>query len=254
MKKPIHLHWASSKPNFGDHLSPLLCELLSERPVCHAKPEKCDLIAVGSILHRLSERFWNRSVDVWGTGRLDARPAHRSKHRYHALRGKLTAATVANHEVSIFGDPGLLADRLLSTLPSKRHTIGVVPHYSERKHPYTQALLSRLPDAVFIDVFDEPIDVIGKIAACHFVVASSLHGLVVADALGVPNQWIRISGNLRGQNWKFLDYYSVYDGLRPQSADINLIQSVTDLEARLVDYERPRLDQIKKALVDAFPC
>lgn len=253
MNTPIRLHWASSKPNFGDQLSPLLCEHLSGRPVRHAKPEHCDLIAVGSILHRLSERCWNRSVDVWGTGRLEARPPRKSKHRYHAVRGRLTAATVTNHEIAAFGDPGLLADRLLASLPAKRHTLGVVPHYSERDHPETKALRSRLPDAVFIDVFEEPLTVIEKIASCHFILSSSLHGLVVADAFGLPNLWMRITGNLRGRDWKFFDYYSVFKDIQPQAIQANSIHSFADTEARFECYERPGIERIKQKLAQAFP-
>lgn len=46
--------------------------------------------------------------------------------------------------------------------------------------------------------------------SCKCVLSSSLHGLIVADALGVPNRRIVLSDKIIGGDLKFDDYYSVY--------------------------------------------
>lgn len=39
----------------------------------------------------------------------------------------------------------------------------------------------------------------------------SLHGLVVADALGIPNIWIEPTPSMAGGRFKFDDYFSTLD-------------------------------------------
>ena len=48
--------------------------------------------------------------------------------------------------------------------------------------------------------------VIHEIAKCEHILSSSLHGLVVADALGIPNGWIKLSDRVVGDGFKFKDY------------------------------------------------
>jgi pyruvyltransferase len=49
---------------------------------------------------------------------------------------------------------------------------------------------------------------INELASCDYILSSSLHGLILSDAYGIPNKWISISNNLSGREFKFKDYYS----------------------------------------------
>ncbi len=62
----------------------------------------------------------------------------------------------------------------------------------------------------FIDVMEYPEKVIGLIDQCEYILSSTLHGLIVADSLGIPNAWIE-SPDLTGGRFKFDDYYSSLD-------------------------------------------
>ncbi|GLQ53654.1 hypothetical protein GCM10010862_09130 [Devosia nitrariae] len=48
--------------------------------------------------------------------------------------------------------------------------------------------------------------VVEEIASCEFVISSSLHGLVVADAYGIPSIYVRV-GEREGL-LKYEDYYA----------------------------------------------
>ena len=48
-----------------------------------------------------------------------------------------------------------------------------------------------------------------EIAACRVVVTTSLHGLVTADAFGIPAVWTTLDPPLGGGDFKFRDYESV---------------------------------------------
>lgn len=254
MKPEIKLHWSSSKPNFGDHLSPLICEMVSGRNCAYSKIDKCDLLSTGSLLQRVKEHFWTKQIHIWGSGSIEPLPIRKSKHIYHALRGKNSASRIKGVEVKHFGDPGLLSAGLVDVknIP-KRHEIGIVPHYKDREHPTTKRLANNFKNSTIIDVFDPPLDVIQQVARCNYILSSSLHGLIVADSLKIPNHRIEISDQLRGGDWKFNDYYSVFEITTPTKTVVNESTSLSDVGDFFESYSRPNLDALKEQLHQSFP-
>jgi pyruvyltransferase len=253
--EPLKLHWASSKKNFGDWLSPALCAHLSGREVVHAPPGRCELLAIGSILGRLGHGWFSHKTTVWGSGFIQDQSPVSSKHRYCAVRGHRTAALLKGASVGAFGDPGLLCARLVpdhASIP-RRHPIGVIPHYKDREHPAVKAFLDAHPGAIMLDVFTEPVEFLRQVAQCEFVLSSSLHGLVVSDAFHIPNVWVEISGPLRGDRFKFADYYSVFGIGDPRPLDLRAGVSKEKLTEAKQRYERPGLEEIQRSLLASFP-
>lgn len=253
--KILKLHWAASKPNFGDWLSPEICGWLSGRKIELTKISNCGLVAVGSLLQRKKERLTLHSMNVWGTGFIAEEKSRRSRHVYHAVRGKLSARLIANKDIAVLGDPGLLADQLLLShqkATEKKYQLGIIPHYKDKK----SELLTNIdiPNSRIIDVYDKPLDVIKKISECQAVISSSLHGLVVADSLGIPNQWMQLGDQIRGGGWKFHDYYSALN-----VGDVcpwNLLErqiTLGSVHELIENYSRTGLDSIKEGLVKSFP-
>lgn len=236
-------------------MSPLICERLAGCRVVYASKRRCDLVAMGSLLHRFRERFFHPRIHVWGTGFIEAGPVRRSRFHYHAIRGRHSAALIQSPTIRTFGDPGLLADVLWPELKktAKRYRVGLVPHYEDRSDSQIQTLANALRSCTTIDVFSDVAEVLRQIAGCECVLSSSLHGLIVADAFGVPNAWIKLSQRIRGDNFKFRDYYSVFDldehvsALTPHAIDDRTIDRI------ISEYKRPHLDRIKQELIEAFP-
>lgn len=256
--KPLKLYWSSGlkqgRKNFGDWLSPLLVRELSGREVIHTPPNRCDLVAIGSLLQRVKHHWWNRRLTIWGTGFIAAGPQVPAHHEYHALRGQASAAMIRGLSVPALGDPGLLAAWLLpnSAVLPKSHAIGLVPHYKDQPHPGVQRLQELIPQARLIDVLAEPLEVLRAIAGCEFILSSSLHGLIVADAFGLPNAWFEFSSAVRGARFKFRDYYSAFGIREPQPLTLENFNPA-DIERLAMSYRREALPELQQGLVSSFP-
>lgn len=240
-RRQIRLNYFRRRPNFGDLLSPVLVEsLFGEGRVEHSEAKDADLLAAGSLFGRGDGVFFGDrpkavcdgvTTHVWGTGVKEDSVPSGPVYRYfdlkiHAVRGRLTesvfrrAGYIADDEHPALGDPGLLYPDLLPDWRSvpKSYDVAVVPHYYDQAQG--RRLVSRLRDmgvdARFVDVSDlDPLKVLREIAAARKVVSSSLHGLIVADAMGIPNRRLVFGGHgvretAAISDFKFRDYYSAF--------------------------------------------
>ena len=255
MNQPVKLYWSSSKRNFGDWLSPAICRILSGRPVEHALPNKCDLVAIGSILGRVKQGWVSRKIHVWGTGFIEPQPAIASKHEYHAVRGHKTGELLKDVNIQAFGDPGLLCDLLVPDHKAigKKYALGIIPHYKDQNHPTVQSFAAQHRSVTVLNVFSEPIQLLREIAACEFILSTSLHGLIAADAFAIPNAWLKLSDNIRGNDFKYLDYYSVFGFENPTPITLGPHLTRAAFEKLSQNYERPNLPKIKQRLIESFP-
>ena len=260
--KPIKLFWSRGtgrqrgRRNAGDWFSPRICEELSGRPVVYAPPRRCDMVAVGSVLHRMTKSHplhrlgFHRSVHVWGTGSLRESDRLDGSHHVHAIRGQLTRERIAAAAADApLGDPGLLAELLIDPPPVKRHALGLIPHMVDQNDPAVERFLERNPHVTRIDITWPVRDVLRTIAACERMLSSSLHGLVFADAFDVPNAWFTVGDRVLCGRHKFDDYYSAF-GLRLEPVHLDRIC----LENIGTDYARPGIAELKLGLAAAFPC
>lgn len=259
--RPLRLFWSrgsrheEGERNAGDWFSPLICARLSNRPVEFAPPRDCDLVAAGSLLrrlnksHRLHRLGIRRRLNIWGTGSLRAEDRLRGPHALHALRGRRTLAQCDQAPSQIaLGDPGILADLFVEKAAAPRKGVGVIPHMKDRGHPEVAAFLETHREAQLLDITTPPVALLEQIAGCERIVSSSLHGLIFADALGVPNQWFVASNELTGGRHKFDDYYSIFD-ISPDPIRLRGVDLATLCEG----YARPGLDARKQALMQSFP-
>lgn len=202
----VPLYWFFAVRNWGDLVGPYIVQRITGSvPVPAYSEKKSHLVAVGSILSRCSD-----SSIVWGAGfisekdTLSATPAQIAAVRGWHSRKMLERFGVEPPEV--VGDPAVLMPQFYRPSPcEKRYRIGIVPHYADLPL-FRDVVLPR--DAVLIDIRQDVEPFVDQLNECEVVLSSSLHGLIAADAYGIPNLWVQFSSNLVGGGFKFNDYYS----------------------------------------------
>jgi pyruvyltransferase len=125
------------------------------------------------------------------------------------VRGPLTRETVLRQGIAcppVYGDPALLYPRFYRPPRAERHALGLVPHRHDVGHPLVRRLAER-PGVLLIDPRAKPHDVLDRICQCAAIASSSLHGLVMAAAYGIPSLWIEVSDRVEGGGFKFRDFY-----------------------------------------------
>src|SRR5690606_16813944 len=128
-----------------------------------------------------------------------------------SVRGKLTQSQLENElgwqVPSIYGDPALLLPRYYQPQHNNlTKRIAICPHFSH------QPFFSTLNDSELlsvVDVCESPIKVVDQIVNSSCCISTSLHGIIIAQAYGVPWLWLNIRNNeLLGGNFKFHDFFS----------------------------------------------
>lgn len=250
---PLRLHWWKAVPNFGDAINPLIVGHMARRVVEHAGPRKADLFAIGSMMQVVKRtqkeaRESGEKLCVWGTGLLNPIFGHDFLDNVDValLRGPVTAALL-KLEHKQFGDPGLLVDTVLPFEGSRKDRIGIVPHYTLMEDAALLAFVASDPAYLLIDPRDDAAEVCLQIASCAHVFASSLHGLIVADAYGVRNTWIEP----QGQSWLKYHDYAASIGRRDMRAPCSYAQ-VKAVKSEPIDYG-DGIEAARAALCDTFP-
>lgn len=203
--------------NFGDELTlPIFSRLFGVEAV-PVPMHKAELIATGSLLDAHSRATWRRKLvnlvfsvrsplHIWGSGFiLDGTDCRWPRPTViHAVRGELSKSRLSFEGPT--GDPGILASRLLDKKPSVDAAVALVPHFLDQS---VADGLSIPPRWKIVHTDGDPIDVVSRIASAEMVVSSSLHGLIVADAFGIPAVWARSTNDLFGKSdFKFFDHAS----------------------------------------------
>lgn len=192
--------WFTSRPNFGDILSPvILRETWGIEPVRVSSRFSGKALGAGSILHHAV-----RGDVVWGSGLIQAQRFDGRGISFAAVRGPRTRQCIEGDVPELYGDPGVLLPTVYTPRPLlRRYDIGVVPHSVDKG-----AMTFHDSEVLSIDIEERDWRLtVDRITACDIVVSSSLHGIIIAEAYGIPAVWVQPTDGLKGGMFKFHDYY-----------------------------------------------
>jgi len=205
-KPTVEACWAIKDLNAGDLVAPMLLKHYGFTPV-YSYREEAKVFSCGSLLDRVPENF---SGFILGTGLMHGELVKSMPEaRILAVRGELTRNNIGAPKDTILGDPGLLVANYMTERCEKRYVLGIVPHFTDKADPRLRKLLRRYKkEILFIDIQTNPLSVLEHIDQCEHILSSSLHGIVFADSLGIPNMWTILGDRVQGKGFKFFDYRS----------------------------------------------
>jgi pyruvyltransferase len=244
----IPMRWWNHELNMGDLLGPWLVEKMTGKETVWVAKDEPHYMVVGSIMGRVAP-----STVVWGVGSFGTEtPAGiKREPKYLAVRGPLTRAKLASEYIKcprIYGDPALLAPDYFNPKVKKEYEIGVVLRWSEHKRKEQ----FNIPGVLLIDMLSDDIEgIITQMLKCKKLIATSLHGLILADAYNIPNAWL-VAETGKGREFKFWDYFISVNKLRKPNVfeienpnlTIKDLEKTFDFDARPIEID---LDALRAA-------
>lgn len=227
----VRLLYFNAERNVGDEFGVDVVRKLSGKPVLRVVDlSKPHIVALGSIL-----TFATDQSRVWGTGLIEDRycGGARDGRQFYSVRGKRTYSKLLADGVNLpdlpLGDPGYLASCLFGHQKDStpNFKLGVVPHYVDKNMDCFKRFCGH-PEVLFIDVQKGVDHFFDCIKRCSCIASTSLHGLIFAESLGIPNVWIKASENITGGDFKFMDWFSVCGA--PQKSPLIINDSTTVAE------------------------
>ncbi len=198
----VRAFWYMSN-NFGDNINHYLIKAISgKEPVYTDNRNEKHFIVCGSILTEA-----NHASTVWGAGAAWHKDEVNQNAKIIAVRGHLSQNKVK--ETQAIGDPALLMPMFYEGAKPEhlKYKHGFIPHWKDLE----RAMYISSPEAKIISPLQPVKKVIDDILSCEKISSSSLHGLILSDAYGVPNAWTDFGTNIGGDGFKFEDYYTTTD-------------------------------------------
>ena len=231
------------KDNWGDKLNLPIVEKISGRQVFNFNDvvNVCQRPAYSVIGSGLGRFFADADLVVWGTGFIwyDMTPVCAPK-RICAVRGPLSRKKYLDAGIpcpEVYGDPALLCPKYWRfDGVEKKYKVGFIPQCMDKELPIVSELADR-PNVKVIDIFASIEQVLKDILSCEAILSSSLHGLVAADAYGVPSLWLRLSEKPLGDLFKFQDFYASIGLLDARPAGLQSPSEVDALAEKCVAHD-----------------
>lgn len=214
------------------------------------------MVIAGSVVERVLK--YGRDVTVAGAGLLGplsssaTRPALGKGLRFEFVRGPLTATELGLPARLGLGDPALLLDPPSSEAGQPL----MLSHFHSYIHQRDAvAQQADAANARLLWSFDPHAQILEAIAAAPWVLTDSLHGVIMADAFGVPV--IRFNRtDLARFDFRFADYLSSIHCSAPPVLQIGSssleLRSAVSAAASRRDGIEPSMLGIKRRLFDAL--
>lgn len=247
IKNRVNLEYFNSEANLGDMLSPVIYRwMLDQKSIPHDKKirKTRHLMALGSILG--GNGFFDATV--WGSGiKSFDQIAALSKRRYfqkldiRCVRGSLTRDALQGCGYKCpenYGDPAVLMPLIYNPKTEKKYTVGTIPHFKQS--------FDSMPNIKNINIrtnnYEQFID---ELLSCEKIISSSLHGIILAEAYGIPAVFLGEGRDF--EMFKYLDWY--YSTGRKNVKVASTMEEAIKTEP----MEIPDVSIMQKNLIETFP-
>lgn len=261
-KKEINLHWfprcewvlnghlayriKSEKENLGDWLALPIYDYMLKRFQLdkNKKVSKTKhLYTIGSLI-----MMGQQDATIWGSGILNTEPDgmiwDRNKYRTldpRCVRGPETLRRLKENGIDVsnckIGDPGVLMPLIYKPKEyAEKREYSVLIHTNLRKEKIENEI------EILTDDWQKTID---EIYNSKLIISSTLHGIILAEAYGVPA--IMLNKIERNDKFKYDDYYH-----STGRYDYPICSSVEEALSLPIP-EVPDLSQLQRNLLESFP-
>ncbi len=249
-KKRVNLEFWDAK-NIGDQLSPVIFDYMINKNGIDSQKEvkkTKHLLALGSLI-----AIGEFDATVWGTGLLTSASIGSiykkrlfRKMDIRAVRGPITRSALISAGYSvpdIYGDPGCLMPLIYDNKVEKKYDASIVLHLNENSKNFMNfgglhyISLATKDYKYFID----------EIRASKKIISSSLHGIILAEAYGVPAIFLNTKGAVDDMLIKYLDWYYSTDRYEVKIA--YCIEQALSMEP----MQTPDLRTMQENLINSFP-
>jgi len=221
--------WEEPYPgNLGDIINPYVVEKMTGVPPKFA-PRGEGMCAIGSVI-----KFAKKDTLVWGSGSPHLNDTLAPNAEYRAVRGPHTRALVMSNGATcpeVYGDPAWFLPVLYAPRVTKTHKTGLILHFT-----HENAGLDIDPAVRQIGIrrlgYDEIETFLDEMLSCERIVSSSLHGVIIAHAYGIPACLATVRDSqqqIHGDGIKFTDYFaSVGVDTAPEALDLSQFARISD--------------------------
>lgn len=257
----VNLHYWDSRIEMGDSFPYNLGDNLSEPIVewmLRRKGLKLDseinfeglrhLYAIGSVIS-----LGYQNATIWGSGILQPLSSVRKflhssicrKLDIRAVRGPLTRDLMLElgHKCpEVYGDPALLMPLIYQPQNNiKRNRYLIIPHFSKEKEYRHKVGDSHIGSMITKDYTG----LLDKICTSEKVISGSMHGIILAEAYGIPSIFLRDRAACK--DFKYKDYYlSTNREFRYATS----LEEAIDMEPMALPKN---IAQLQEGLINSFP-
>jgi len=222
--------------NFGDYLGPYIYQKITRKEVEFCEPEETDenvLITVGSVM-----QYSKENVELWGTGIVETNREIEIPNKVHSVRGPISRKVLRDIGVPCpkkYGDPALIIPKLYTSDLKKKYKLSIVPNWIE--HGEIKDYFGELND---VNVISLRVDGKNKMESTEKIISTSLHGIIIAHAYGIPAVWAQLTDKIAGDGNKYHDYYKSIGIEKINCIDLNEYSERKEEVIKIFqDYSQP---------------
>lgn len=229
--------------NWGDDLNYYFFRMITNKKILLLPDTKLaeklpfkNYLCIGSTIMS----FDMRNTIVWGAGLLNDKLGFKVKSKPKqilAVRGPLTRKWLLEQGIDcseVYGDPALLLPIFLKPQVTVCYKVGIIPHYIDINNKVVNKI-SKWENTKIIKIsgFNDWKEFVNLINSCDFIISSSLHGVIVSEAYGVPVIWSKFEGTnyVPGWDFKFHDFFESIDKPFVEPVKINEKTSLDEMQS-----------------------